>query len=86
MPRVVASFTLHRLAVIARTSGGGVCVRRVRSCGVQVMAIIAQQKGIGENFSDHVGVKKLVGVNSITIRAIRKILMKPGVSLAKVGR
>jgi hypothetical protein len=50
------------------------------------MAIIAQQKGIGENFSDHVGVKKLVGVNSITIRAIRKILMKPGVSLAKVGR
>merc|ERR1711871_1239920 len=61
------------------------CIFTAGVCfGIKCFAIISQQKGIGEKFSGNVTVKKLVGVNSLTIRAIRKILMKPGISLGKV--
>ena len=35
--------------------------------------------------SRYVAVRKLVGVNSISIRAIRKVLEVPGLSVAKVA-
>jgi hypothetical protein len=37
---------------------------------VKVIAIVVQQKGFGEGLGKSVGVRKTVGVNSITIRAI----------------
>merc|ERR1719502_452196 len=48
------------------------------------LAITVQQKMIGEYMGDQVEVKRLVGVNSITIRAIDKILRRPGVDIGKV--
>ena len=44
-----------------------------------------QQAGIGERMADNVNVKCLVGVNSISIKAIGYILSKPGLSVPKVA-
>ena len=48
------------------------------------LAITIQQKCIGEYMGDSVEVKRLVGINSITIRAIDKILRRPGFDLGKI--
>jgi hypothetical protein len=47
-------------------------------------ALTMQQKLIGVKLKDNVAVKKLVGVNSISMRAVRMMLEKPGWSLGKV--
>eukprot|EP01052_Picozoa_sp_SAG31_P027189 SAG31_NODE_2523_length_5562_cov_4.427238_5_plen_394_part_00 len=52
---------------------------------VKAMAILGQQKGIGGLMGKKIGVRKAVGVNSLTIRAIKKILMEPGVTQGKVA-
>lgn len=51
---------------------------------IKLIAIVMQQKGIGQNMADSVTVRKLVGVNSVTTRSIRKILQEPGLKANKV--
>jgi len=51
---------------------------------IKILAIAIQQKGIGERMSGSVAVRKAVGVNSLSIRAIRKILETPGMDKRKV--
>eukprot|EP00052_Salpingoeca_macrocollata_P027177 m.256890 g.256890 ORF g.256890 m.256890 type:complete len:808 (-) comp22704_c1_seq6:126-2549(-) len=51
---------------------------------IKLTAIFMQQKFIGEQLSHKVSVRRLVAVNSITIRAVKKILEQPGFSPAKV--
>ena len=50
--------------------------------------LVMKQDHINENiagYSDNITVKKIVGVNSISIKAIQKILEKPGLSRDKVA-
>jgi hypothetical protein len=47
-------------------------------------AIVMQQKGIGAILGKRVGVRKTVGVNSFGIRAIKRILSRPGLRFDKV--
>ena len=51
---------------------------------LKCMACACQQKLIGQNFKNSVAIRKAVGVNSISVRAIRCILMQPGLSYRKV--
>ena len=51
---------------------------------LKFIAITIQQKIIGENMGKSVTVRKLVAINSLSIRAIKLILSKPGISLPKV--
>jgi hypothetical protein len=51
---------------------------------IKVLAIVAQQKGFGEGMGRLVSVRKLVGVNSVPIRAIKMILEVPGINIKKV--
>ena len=57
------------------------------ACGVcfsiKLIAILMQQMVIGQTMSGSLKVRQLVGVNSISIRAIRKILDRPGMSFAQ---
>lgn len=54
--------------------------------GLKLSAIAIQQKLIGERYgSKRVYIRKLIGVNSIETRAIRDILMQPGLNVAKVS-
>jgi hypothetical protein len=52
---------------------------------IKLTAIIGQQKGIGEPLGNKLWVKKLVSVNSITMKAIRYILTRPGLTVGKVS-
>lgn len=52
--------------------------------GIKLVAVVLQQKGIGEQLGKRVWVRSLVNVNSVTMRAIRRILLTPGLSVAKV--
>lgn len=58
------------------------------ACGIsfviKLTAVAMQQKLIGELMSGNLSVRRIVGVNSIAIKAIQKILEKPGLSLDKV--
>jgi hypothetical protein len=47
-------------------------------------SLLLQQKMIGQGMSGSLYIRKTVGVNSITIRAIRRLLRKPGLSVPKV--
>ena len=49
-------------------------------------AICGQQKGIGERMSGNVAVRKFVGVNSMSIRAIEKILSAPGLAFLDIKK
>lgn len=51
---------------------------------IKLCAIVGQQKGFGEQMGNYVWIRKLVGVNSISIRAIKVILSRPGWDFAKV--
>jgi len=62
----------------------GVVVSAAVSFGLKVSALVIQQKIIGEQLGSLVSVRALIGVNSITMRAIRKILEQPGMGLAKM--
>ena len=44
----------------------------------KMLAVVMQQKGIGELMSYRVGIRYTVGVNSDAIKAIRLLLSKPG--------
>eukprot|EP00908_Phaeocystis_cordata_P005548 Transcript_16046.p1 GENE.Transcript_16046~~Transcript_16046.p1 ORF type:complete len:636 (-),score=317.89 Transcript_16046:270-2123(-) len=52
---------------------------------MKIFAHVLQQKMFGEMLSGRVGIRAMVGVNSGAIKAIRFILSKPGISLAKVS-
>jgi hypothetical protein len=52
---------------------------------IKLNAIAMQQKCFGEGMSNNLTVKCLVGVNSLTIKAIEKILKKPGLNLDKIS-
>lgn len=63
----------------------GVAYASFWALAVKAIAILGQQKGIGGLLGKKVGVRKAVGVNSLTIRAIKKILLEPGVTKGKVA-
>ena len=52
---------------------------------LKMMAITIQQKGFGEQLGKYVWVRKTIGINSLFIRALRKILSEPGMRLPKVA-
>ena len=52
---------------------------------MKLVAQVMQQKGIGEVLGQSLYVRANVGVNSRLIKAIRLILERPGISLAKVS-
>ena len=52
--------------------------------GIKLLAIVCQQKGIGEHFSSNLWVRRTVGVNSTAIHAIELILREPGITFGKV--
>jgi hypothetical protein len=52
---------------------------------IKLNAVAMQQKCFGEALGDRVWIRSLVGVNSLSIRAIKLILEKPGLSIPKVA-
>ena len=62
---------------------GGLVLSTFVCLFIKLAAVVIQQKIIGEIFGSKVGVRRMVGVNSITIRAIKAILSVPGVSFRK---
>jgi hypothetical protein len=50
-----------------------------------MVAIILQQKMIGQQFADNVNVRKLVGVQTVGMRALERILENPGLHTDKVA-
>ncbi len=52
---------------------------------IKLTAVAMQQKCFGEKLGSKVWVRQIVGVNSISIRAIKLILEKPGLNMAKVS-
>jgi membrane protein DedA with SNARE-associated domain len=52
---------------------------------IKLTACAIQQKVFGENLSDRVAVRRLVGMNSMTLRAIRYNLSQKGLTPAKVA-
>ena len=52
---------------------------------LKLMASAMQQKLIGENLSRFVSIRQLVGINSILMKAMRLVLSKNGLDVAKVA-
>jgi hypothetical protein len=52
--------------------------------GIKLLAVACQQKLIGERMGHSVAIRTVVSVNSITIKAIKFILQKPGLNIQKV--
>merc|ERR1719409_2177480 len=52
---------------------------------IKLTAIALEQKAIGETFADSIEVKKIIGVHSPAMKAVRHILMQPGVRIDKVS-
>eukprot|EP01048_Picozoa_sp_COSAG05_P021286 COSAG05_NODE_3871_length_1796_cov_10.939842_2_plen_386_part_00 len=63
----------------------GVMYGSMMACVVKGCAILAQQKVIGGQLGQKVAVRRIVGVNSLTIRAIKRILEQPGLPPNKVA-
>ena len=55
------------------------------SLALKLLATALQQKMIGGLLKGSVGVRKLVGINSNLIRAMKLLLLKPGLGVAKVS-
>lgn len=51
---------------------------------IKLCAIAVQQKGIGGGMQSRVSIRKACGVNSVTIRAIKRILEQKGFHMSKV--
>ena len=56
----------------------GVAIASGVCCVVKFMAIVCQQKLIGERLGQTIWVRRFVGVNSLSTRAIEKILTQKG--------
>lgn len=64
---------------------GGIFYAIALSFVLKLIAVVVQQKIIGELWgSNNVWVRQTVQVNSVEIRATKKILEKPGLNIAKV--
>ncbi len=64
---------------------GGVFFAIALSFALKLLAVGLQQKVIGELWgSKNVWVRQTVGINSVEIRAMRKILRQPGLNFSKV--
>eukprot|EP00924_Labyrinthula_sp_SR-Ha-C_P016300 snap_masked-scaffold_106-processed-gene-0.10-mRNA-1 protein AED:1.00 eAED:1.00 QI:0/0/0/0/1/1/4/0/402 len=91
IPGVPVYIVLGLLLVpVAETEFGnlvlGILYALLVSLCLKLFALVLQQKIIGERFgSTNVAVRRAVGVNSITIRAMKKILMTKGLSFGKVA-
>merc|ERR1712216_42420 len=63
----------------------GACVFMcVVGLSIKLIAVALQQKAIGEQMGHSVAIRQAVGVNSVTIKAIRLILAQPGLTVDKV--
>jgi hypothetical protein len=54
------------------------------SFAIKAVGGLIQQKGFGEGLSRSLYVRRTVGVNSVSIRAVRRLLSVPGLSVGKV--
>lgn len=63
----------------------GIAFASVLSLLLKLSAVVMQQKGIGEQFGKSLYVQQLVGVHTISIKAIEKILKKDGLTMEKVA-
>lgn len=63
----------------------GVVVACLFSFAVKMVAIILQQKLIGEHWASNVSVRKMVGVQTVGIRAVEHILERKGLHTDKVA-
>ena len=79
-------------ASLAESLGGGTsgyvwaCVWAVTICfAIKLLAVVMQQKGIGERLGNKVWVRSMVNVNSATMRSIRYLLTRPGLNVPKVA-
>jgi hypothetical protein len=62
------------------------CFWAVTLCFViKLLAVVMQQKGIGERLGNRVWIRSLVNVNSTTMRSIRYLLTRPGLNFPKVA-
>ena len=64
---------------------GAICYTAGVCLGIKLSACAVQQKVFGEQLGGYVAVRQLVAVNSDTTRAMRLILMEPGLSPPKVA-
>jgi hypothetical protein len=65
--------------------GGSIIYASGVSLALKLVACAAQQKLVGENLSKNVSIRKLVGINSTVIKAMRLLLAQPGMGLDKVS-
>jgi len=72
----------------AQIAGGGfwegALLSSVVCFGIKLVAIVMQQKGIGEQLGKYVYIRYVVGVNSLVMRAVKLILEKPGMDFPTV--
>jgi hypothetical protein len=52
---------------------------------IKLLAVVMQQKGIGERLGNRVWIRSMVNVNSTTMRSIRYLLTRPGLNFPKVA-
>jgi hypothetical protein len=62
----------------------GALLSSVVCYGIKLVAIVMQQKGIGEQLGKYVYIRYVVGVNSLVMRAVKLILEKPGMDFPTV--
>lgn len=63
----------------------GVVIAVALCFSIKMLAIAMQQKCIGAVFSDNIEVRKTVGVQTVAMRAIEKILTQKGMNVQKVA-
>mmetsp|Transcript_20708 Transcript_20708/g.58077 ORF Transcript_20708/g.58077 Transcript_20708/m.58077 type:complete len:798 (+) Transcript_20708:84-2477(+) len=63
----------------------GICFASVLGLILKLNAVAIQQKVIGEGFGKYQYVQRLVGIHTVQIRAIQKILERDGLSMEKVA-
>jgi len=77
---LMASFLIPRFVPFWQ----GVALSIATSFGLKLTASLVQQKIIGQRMGGLTSVRALIGVNSTTTRAIRKLLATPGWGVGKV--
>jgi len=77
---------------MTRAFGGGAvgyawaCIVAIAVCfAVKLLAVVLQQKAIGEKLGDRVWIRSMVNVNSVTMRSIRYLLTRKGLNWPKVA-
>jgi len=84
-------YLVSGIVVVQRCINDGIsffwgCVIAIIFCFIiKMTAITLQQKVIGEQFSDSVAIKKVIGIQTPTMKAVRHILSQKGVRADKVA-